>query len=202
MSYLSTVRYSAQAFYEECMVNLSKRIALTLKALRSERRWSLDKTAEETGVSKAMLGQIEREESSPTIATLWKIAAGFQTSFSKFLADPRDNQEILAPSSPHPISASEKQIRVQPIFPFDAKMGFEVFIIELLPGYEHLSAPHKKGVVEHVIAIDGKLDVFVEGAWKSLRKGEGIRFSAHQSHGYRNRTNTIISFHNIIHYPA
>lgn len=43
------------------------------KELRRERGWSLDKTALETGVSKAMLGQIEREESSPSIATLMTI---------------------------------------------------------------------------------------------------------------------------------
>lgn len=64
------------------MKNINNHISLTLKALRSERGWSLDKTAEKTGVSKAMLGQIERGESSPTIATLWKIASGFNTSFS------------------------------------------------------------------------------------------------------------------------
>ena len=42
-----------------------------LRAQRTARGWSLDKAAEETGVSKAMLGQIERGESSPTLATLW-----------------------------------------------------------------------------------------------------------------------------------
>jgi len=34
-----------------------------------------------------MLGQIEREESSPSISTLWKIASGFHTSFSSFIED-------------------------------------------------------------------------------------------------------------------
>ena len=66
------------------MKELYKHISLTLKKLRQEKGWSLDKAAEKTGVSKAMLGQIERQESSPTIATLWKIASGFDTSFSSF----------------------------------------------------------------------------------------------------------------------
>ena len=48
----------------------------TLRALRKTRGWSLDQTAAATGVSKAMLGQIERGESSPTVATLWKLAGG------------------------------------------------------------------------------------------------------------------------------
>lgn len=40
------------------MENISHHIALTLKSLRQEREWSLDRAAKETSVSKAMLGQI------------------------------------------------------------------------------------------------------------------------------------------------
>lgn len=60
-------------------------IAHHLKSERKKRGLSLDATSKLTGVSKAMLGQIEREESSPTISTLWKIASGLDTSFSAFL---------------------------------------------------------------------------------------------------------------------
>jgi transcriptional regulator with XRE-family HTH domain len=65
--------------------DISARIASHLKSLRKSRGLSLDKTAQLTGVSKAMLGQIERGESSPTIATLWKIATGLSASFSSFI---------------------------------------------------------------------------------------------------------------------
>lgn len=70
------------------MDNLNVKISKALKLLRQERGWSLDATSLKTGVSKAMLGQIERGESSPTIATLWKIASGFETSFSSFIEEP------------------------------------------------------------------------------------------------------------------
>ena len=59
------------------MSMLLQHIAGQLKKLRTEKGWSLDQTAKETGISKAMLGQIEREESNPTIQTLWKIALLF-----------------------------------------------------------------------------------------------------------------------------
>ena len=61
---------------------ISRSIAHHLQSVRKARGLSLDKTAQLTGVSKAMLGQIERGESSPTIATLWKIATGLACSFS------------------------------------------------------------------------------------------------------------------------
>lgn len=175
---------------------------MTLKALRRERGWSLDKAAEETGVSKAMLGQIEREESSPTIATLWKIASGFRTSFSSFIEEINTNfsEPVYRASQTRHLHPRDEKIRVMPLFPFDSQLNFEIYVIELLPGCEHLSPPHKHGVVEHVIVVDGRMEVLVNGNWQSLSKGEGLRFNANQSHGYRNITEEIASFHDVIHY--
>ncbi len=184
------------------MKDIYKHIALTLKTLRRERGWSLDKAAEETGVSKAMLGQIEREESSPTIATLWKIASGFQTSFSSFIADIHAdlNEPIYRAGQTQKIHPADEKIRVMPLFPFDKQLGCEIFIIELLPKCEHLSPPHQHSVIEHVIVVEGKMEVLVNGIWKKLNKGEGLRFNANQAHGYRNVSAKIACFHDIIHY--
>ena len=51
------------------MNQLDKNIAVNLKRIRKSRNMSLDMLAEKTGVSKSMLGQIERGESNPTVAT-------------------------------------------------------------------------------------------------------------------------------------
>jgi transcriptional regulator with XRE-family HTH domain len=184
--------------------NIGKRIASTLKLLRKTKGWSLDKAAQETGVSKAMLGQIERGESSPTIATLWKIATGFETSFSSFIEEPHaDFEESMHRSGEtkqlHP---NDEKIRVMPLFPFDQQLALEIFVIELLPSCEHLSPPHKEGVVEHIIVAEGKMEVLVNNTWKPLTKGEGLRFNANQPHGYRNKSSKKSCFHNIIHYPT
>ena len=50
-------------------------IGRELKSLRQSRGLTLDELAALTGVSKPMLGQIERGQSSPTINTLWKKSA-------------------------------------------------------------------------------------------------------------------------------
>ena len=174
------------------MADHYNRISHTLKTLRKERGWSLDKAAQETGVSKAMLGQIEREESSPTIATLWKIASGFDTPFSAFIADILEKPETI-----HPQDAN---IKVLPLFPYDEALHLEIFLIELLPGCEHLSPSHNPGVIEHVLVASGTVQLLVDGSWKTLQKGEGLRFQANQPHGYRNRSQETAVIHDIIHY--
>ncbi|MGE7761476.1 helix-turn-helix domain-containing protein [Peribacillus sp. NPDC097895] len=65
--------------------NLSIQIGQRLRFYRQRRKLSLDDLAELTGVSKPMLGQIERGSSNPTVAILWKIAAGLQIPFGSFL---------------------------------------------------------------------------------------------------------------------
>lgn len=185
------------------MENIYKHIATTLKNLRQKKGWSLDKAAHATGVSKAMLGQIEREESSPTIATLWKIATGFETSFSSFIEElaSGSSEAMYRTGQVQTIHPDDKKIRVLPLFPFEPQLNFELFIIELLPGCEHLSPPHKQGVIEHVVVIQGSMDVLVDGEWKKLSNGEGMRFNANQPHGYRNLMSKVAVFHDIIHYP-
>lgn len=179
------------------MLDVSSHVALALKDLRKKRDWSLDKTAQETGVSKAMLGQIERAESSPTIATLWKIAKGFNVPFSLFLGDGEVN---FSSGQTLALNPAEDKIRVLPLFPYDDKLRCEIFMIELLAGCEHFSAPHENGVIEHVLVIEGSMEILINNSWKSVSKGQGIRFNAAQPHGYRNLTRKKAIMHNVIHY--
>lgn len=186
------------------MENLTVKIAATLKSLRQEKGWSLDTASQKTGVSKAMLGQIERGESSPTIATLWKIASGFETSFSSFIADPIADSNIPThrAGALRRLHPRDNKIQVMPIFPYDEKLLFEAYIIELLPGCEHLSPPHKGGVIEHVVVTQGEMEVLVNNTWHKLKKNEGLRFDADGPHGYRNLSQGTAVFHDIIHYPS
>jgi XRE family transcriptional regulator, regulator of sulfur utilization len=182
--------------------SLAENISCTLRTLRSQRGWSLDVASQKTGVSKAMLGQIERSESSPTIATLWKIASGFDVSFSSFVEDTQSNQAELIHRKQNlkQMHKQDDKIRVMPIFAYDKGLDFEVFIIELLPGCEHLSPPHQPGVVEHIIVASGEIEVLINSTWHLVRQHEGLRFCADKSHGYRNMSSQPAIFHDMIHY--
>ena len=72
-------------------------IGANLRKIRNAAGLSLSKAADLTGVSKAMLGQIERGESSPTIATLWKIAKGFHLPLTALIGVPDADQPDPGP---------------------------------------------------------------------------------------------------------
>ncbi len=173
-----------------------------LKAIRSERGWSLDQTAARTGVSKAMLGQIERGESAPTIATLWKIATGLGVPMTALLEADGESGEVLLLRD-----AADLRVRPSPegmqralLFPYEARFGFELYELTFAPGFESISEPHDSGVVEHVTVLHGEVELLIEGEWQPLRQGQSLRFPADRRHGYRNCTGEDAVVMDLIHY--
>lgn len=175
-------------------------IAKNLKTQRSKLGFSLSKAAQETGVSKAMLGQIERGESSPTIATLWKIVKGFHIPLSLLIDDGTTSAEYNRIAVDRPIKF-KNSIGFKILFPFDEKLGTEMYQMTLEPMESHVSIAHDIGVVEDIIVLTGEMEVLLEGKWQLFKQGDAIRFKADYEHGYRNLNNQETIFHNIIHYP-
>lgn len=197
------IRYNVQERVAD-VANRKAHLAQAVKTLRKKLSWSLDKAAAETGVSKAMLGQIERQESSPTIDTLWKIATGFSVSLSSLL-------EPLPSSSTNTEVRKLDELRRDPagegmqsalVFPYEPRFGFEYFELALKPGYERISQPHEAGVVEHIVVTRGKLEILINESWQVLESGQAIRFAADQKHGYRNKGDLEVTFQLVIHYPS
>ena len=97
------------------MEPMNLRIGEKLKSIRMARTLSLDDTAALTGVSKPMLGQIERGQSVPTVTTLWKIATGLKTPLSAFLEEPQTEYTVTGPDEAkvvlgdRPVEVSERQ---------------------------------------------------------------------------------------------
>jgi len=131
-----------------------KKIQIKLKAARLKSGLSLSRTAELTGVSKAMLHQIERGDSSPTIATLWKLAKGFHLPLTAFIEDMIQTGDTFTPARKELISFPES-IGFHTVFPFDPVFGSETFLVTLEAEQTHTSNSHDVGVVEEVFVKSG-----------------------------------------------
>ena len=184
------------------MKNPAPDIGTRIRRRRTGLGWSLDVTAGRTGVSKAMLGQIERGESSPTVGTLWKIATGLEISFSTLLGeDPPVAGPELFPAEVGSTIRDEDGIEAYTLLPFSPAMGFELMVVSLAPRSTHVSSAHAAGVVEHVIPIDGPVELRLDDRWNRVEAGRALRFAADQAHAYRNPGRVQVTFHNLIRYP-
>ena len=183
------------------MENLNELIAENLKRLRAEKGLSLDAVAKLSGVSKSMLGQIERGEVNPTISTVWRIANGLKVSFTSLVTGPQDDSEFVARSDVEPLIEDRGKIRNYPVFPFDAERGFEMYAVEIDPGGYLQADPHTPGSQEFLTLHAGRLAVRVAEEEHVLERGDSIRFKADVPHSYHNPGTEMASVGMVIHYP-
>lgn len=168
------------------MDEMSRQIAENLRKIRKENKWSLDSVAEMTGVSKSMLGQIERGESSPTIATLWKIATGLHISFTGLLEQSEEEAQIIRKAEITPLISDGGHFRLYPFFPALQDRPFEMLSIELDPGSCSSSEAHEEGTEELILVYEGVFVLEIDGKEHRVEAGNGIRFHAGQPHIYKN----------------
>lgn len=185
---------------ECCMDDLLTNIGMTLRKTRTERRLTLEEASALTGVSKAMLGQIERGESTPTISTLWKISTGLKLPFSEFLSARREDSRVIHLDELEPVYESEGRMILHNVFPFDPMTGFELFHIRLLPGAHHVSESHKASTQEYVVVTEGALEILLNGSRHILEAPAAMSFQADIPHEYANPFETDAVFQNIVKY--
>ena len=160
-------------------------VADNLRQIRENRSLSLDQLSELTGVSKSMLRQIETGRSSPTIATIWKIANGLRISFTALLRKPEVQAEVKSFRGEKPLTASSDHYRLFPLVPFDPQQSFETYYVELDPGTVFSGEPHEGNVYEYVFVFKGKLQISVGGNIFDINENEFLQFQANVPHEYR-----------------
>lgn len=177
-------------------------IAKNLKNFREEKKLSLERVSELTGVSKTMIGQIERGESSPTITTIWKIANGLKISFTSLINNPQPDANVILKSEIQTLSEDNGKYRVYPYFPFQDDRRFEVYTIEIDPGGFLSADAHKMGTEEFLTVFNGEVTIGVNNIEYVVKSGDSIRFKADRPHSYYNSGAILARLSMTIYYPA
>jgi len=183
------------------MEDLNSVMAKNLKQIREDRKLSLDKVAELTGVSKSMIGQIERGESNPTITTAWKLATGLKISFSSLMSISRPQTIVIKKDDIEPFIEDNGRYRVYPFFPYEDSKKFEIFTVEIDKGGYMSAEPHGDNTVEFITVFDGELTVRTENNEFLVAQGNSIRFRADRAHAYHNSGKTTARLSMVIYYP-
>ncbi|WP_448011359.1 helix-turn-helix domain-containing protein [Bacillus altitudinis] len=183
------------------MEDVQSIIARNVKLLREQKKLSLEKMAEVTNVSKTMIGQIERGESTPTITTLWKIANGLKVSFSELIYAPQPEIKIVRKEEGQVLTEDEGKYRVYTTFPFDDLRKFEVYQVEIDPHGSLSAEEHIGGTEELITVFEGALDLSIGDEQYTLQAGDSIRFKADRAHEYKQSGEQMVRMQMILYYP-
>jgi len=167
----------------------SPTVGLRIKALRDAMGFSLRDLAERSGVSAPMLSQVERGETSPTLASAAKIAAGLELTLSQLLR--LDEGEHVAVSRASGRRHYERGgHRIEELTPPLPGQRADVSLHVLAPGATtggRADPPmHEPGSRETAVVLDGTLALIVDGTRYELRDGDSVTFDADLPHHFEN----------------
>jgi transcriptional regulator with XRE-family HTH domain len=168
--------------------DLTPIVGENLKRMRAARGLSLQKLAQASGVSRAMLGQIELGQSAPTINILWKIARALGVTFSALITSGDVSRSVVLPKNRAPVLTSHTgEFSSRALFPFDKPRTVELYELRLVPhGIEKADA-HAPGTTENLVVTSGAVDISVAGKRHHLGTGDAVFFEADVPHVYENR---------------
>ncbi|MBX9647130.1 MAG: XRE family transcriptional regulator [Xanthobacteraceae bacterium] len=163
-------------------------VGRNLRRLRTRRGHSLERLAKHSGVSRAMLGQIETGKSVPTIGLLWKVASALNVPFSNLLQveGPRGSV-VLRRADGKLLTSSQGQFTSRALFPFEGSRDVEFYELRIAPLHREAAEAHAPGTRENLIVVRGMVEI-TAGSDKplTLAEGDAILFEADVPHVYKN----------------
>lgn len=171
----------------EGSADLAPIVGANLRRLRVRRGLSLEKLGKLSGVSRAMLGQIELGQSAPTINVMWKISRALSVPFSALItARAAGGTQVLRNVMAKRLTSADGRFSSRALFPFDEPRRVEFYELRLAPQGEENADAHPAGTVENLVVSQGSLEIEVGGERHLLSTGDAIVFEADLPHSYRN----------------
>jgi DNA-binding transcriptional MerR regulator/quercetin dioxygenase-like cupin family protein len=156
-----------------------------LRLLRAARGDTLRQVAERTGLSPSYINSVERSLSSPSIASLQKLAAAFDTNVLALLGDAEQAPDTpLIRHDQRPILDSSHGVTIEDLS--TARSGLEPLVFTIQPGAGSDGALSHAGE-EVLYVLEGALRLRLDGDTDyDLEPGDAMSFESPRSHQFSN----------------
>lgn len=156
-------------------------IGQKIKQLRVLKGLTQEELADRAELSKGFISQVERNLTSPSIATLMDILQCLGTSISEFFNDTRDEQVVFSQEDYFEKTDTELLNTIHWIIPNAQKNRMEPIRIKLEPGGStYPDDPHEGEEFGYVLS--GNLTLHLGSKSYRLKKGESFCFVADRKH--------------------
>ena len=156
----------------------------TIQRLRKAYNMSLGELSEQSGVAKSIISQIERNETNPTLATVYRLSRSLGTTIGEVLKTP-DGGAFLEHQlrSGVPILESQDGLcRLAIAGPLNLVDQIQWYDFRAKPAGILESEPHAPGTVEHLYMLRGEIEVTAGEDVNRAKAGETLRFRGDLPH--------------------
>ena len=172
-------------------------VGTRVKALREAMDLSLRDLAERSGVSAPMLSQVERGETSPTLAIAERIAGGLELSLSQLLRLDERRHVVVTRSGDRRVRERHGH-RTEELTPPLPGQRADVSVHTLEPGAATGRADdpplHEPGARETAIVLDGAVSLMIDDERHDLADGDSVTFDADLPHRFANEGERAAQF--------
>nr|WP_246482063.1 XRE family transcriptional regulator [Methylorubrum zatmanii] len=171
---------------------VSGQLGRTVQRLRKSYKLSLSKLAEQSGVPKSLISEIERNETNPTLATIWRLSQALDISIEKALSDSEECPFIEKTSrADTPLLVSEDgKVRLAITGWVKTIEWLQWYEVAAHPGGMLVSEPHRQGSVESLSVREGTFEVEVDASTEVVAAGETLRYRCDRPHIVRCTSDT------------
>lgn len=156
-------------------------IGKKLKELRIQKGLTQEELADRAELSKGFISQIERDLTSPSIATLVDILQCLGTNLKDFFQDTSDEQIVFRDSDYFEKVDTELQNKVEWIIPNAQKNIMEPIRLTLEPGgATYPDIPHEGEEFGYV--LQGSITIHLGSKTHKAKKGESFYFIPNTTH--------------------
>lgn len=163
-----------------------------IRALRDAMELSLRDLAVRSGVSAPMLSQVERGETSPTLAVAARIAGGLELRLSQLLRlDEGGTVAIVRAGDRRPgtsdgAAGHRAEILTPPLPGQRAELSRHVLAPGAVTGGPGDPPMHEPGSRESALVQDGRVVLLIDGERYELAAGDCVTFDADLPHHFEN----------------
>lgn len=165
-------------------LEVTEKLGMTIRRLRRAYNYSLGDLSGQSGVAKSIISQIEKNETNPTLSTLFKLARALNAPIEDMLRGEEAAAlvEKLGPAGTPLLISDDGKCRLRIAGWIKMVELVQWYIFEADPGGVLESEPHPKGSIENLSVTQGTLEITVGGESFTLSAGETGRYHADRPH--------------------
>ena len=168
---------------------LNKAIGGRLKGLRVSAGLTLNELAARSGVSRAMIGRVERGESSATAVLLGKVCAAMDVTLSSVIGLSDRPPERLARFADQPVwHDPETGYRRRHASAQNVASGIEIIVVDLPGGARVSYSPWgRRAYTQQLLMLTGKISVHIDLKRFDLGEGDCFDFDVMRAVTFENQ---------------